>query len=331
MEKSGKQTKNWFKRMLNSLCCCTKQNKPKNIQIAKEKKDKYEKYEKIISKNSRKTKKIEKMAENTIIQEETEATQKTKQKEEDLKPKSYLKTQENFSNTHRMDLIDFMMAFKDAAEMRDETMFLAVKILDTYLENCTSQLDVMEISYAGVASLILAEKYNRRRNYKPIYEYLRELGCSYEHKLQLEMKIFKEIGFNLDFQLSYEFLHVYLLESTSIQSNLIGNYAEYILELALLNYDTRFYAESKLASAALYIAMHMNGQTWTKSMESITGYSLNDMGKIISILNRMLLNQWMDMDAEHLYKKYSTNERFRISEIMPRLTFDLFEPPTIQQ
>ena len=71
----------------------------------------------------------------------------------------------------------------------------------------------------------------------------------------------------------------------------------------------------------------MGKRNWTIAMETITGYSLNKMAKLVMILNRMLKIQWMDMDARYLHKIYSSEDRWKISEIMPRQTFDLFKSP----
>lgn len=269
-----------------------------------------------INENEQKTFHME-IVEGYLKHEETE-------EEENLMPKNYLNTQPNFSIGLRVDLIDSLFAIQDDTGMQDETVFLAVKILDTYLEN-TWNLDVADIFNSGVASLILAEKWHNRTSLKAIYRYLHWNGCNYEPEKQIEMDIFRKIGYKLHYQLSYEYLHTFLMEMKE-ECKIIARYAEYILKLALLNYETRFYADPELASAALYISLHMSERKWTTTMESITGYSLHNMGKIIMVLNSMLLIQWMDMDARSIHEIYSREELFKISEMMPKKTFELFKP-----
>lgn len=48
--------------------------------------------------------------------------------------------------------------------------------------------------------------------------------------------------------------------------------ARYILEFSLMDYETITLSDSKMASAALYMALRMNNKpSWDKSLEYYTG------------------------------------------------------------
>lgn len=65
--------------------------------------------------------------------------------------------------------------------------------------------------------------------------------------------------------------------------------ARYILELSLMEYHTIFYSESKIACAALYIALKMKHKTgWSQTLEYYSGYKLEDFLPIALDLNAML-------------------------------------------
>lgn len=65
--------------------------------------------------------------------------------------------------------------------------------------------------------------------------------------------------------------------------------ARYILELSLMEYHFIFVSESKMAAAALYLALkmkHISG--WTQTLEYYSGYKLDDFIAIVIELNLML-------------------------------------------
>ena len=65
--------------------------------------------------------------------------------------------------------------------------------------------------------------------------------------------------------------------------------ARYILELSLMEYHFIFVSESKIAAAALYLALKMkNISGWTPTLEYYSGYKLNDFVVIALELNAML-------------------------------------------
>lgn len=65
--------------------------------------------------------------------------------------------------------------------------------------------------------------------------------------------------------------------------------ARYILELSLMEYHMIFYSESKIACAALYLALMMkNISGWTPTLEYYSGYKLSDFFPIVLDLNSML-------------------------------------------
>jgi hypothetical protein len=65
--------------------------------------------------------------------------------------------------------------------------------------------------------------------------------------------------------------------------------ARYILEFSLMDYSTISYSDSKMAAAALFLALQMKDfGTWTATLEYYTGYKLSDFSNIVLILNEGL-------------------------------------------
>ena len=65
--------------------------------------------------------------------------------------------------------------------------------------------------------------------------------------------------------------------------------ARYILEYSLMDYTTISYSDSKMAAAALYLALKMKELgDWTTTLEYYTGYKLSDFRDIALALNEGL-------------------------------------------
>lgn len=65
--------------------------------------------------------------------------------------------------------------------------------------------------------------------------------------------------------------------------------ARYILEYSLMDYMTISLSDSKMAAAALFLALQMKDLgRWTKTLEYYTGYKVSDFTDVIKILNEGL-------------------------------------------
>lgn len=65
--------------------------------------------------------------------------------------------------------------------------------------------------------------------------------------------------------------------------------ARYVLELSLMEYQFIFVSESKIACAALFLALKMkNVSGWTPTLEYYSGYKLSEFKSIVIDLNAML-------------------------------------------
>ena len=65
--------------------------------------------------------------------------------------------------------------------------------------------------------------------------------------------------------------------------------ARYILEYSLMDYMKISLSDSKMAAAALFLALQMkNFGGWTETLEYYTGYKLSDFMDVVKILNEGL-------------------------------------------
>lgn len=81
--------------------------------------------------------------------------------------------------------------------------------------------------------------------------------------------------------------------------------ARYILESSLMDYSTIMFSDSKIAAAALFLALQMKDLGgWTPTLEYYTGYTLNDIKDIVIVLNQGLHKKHKDA-LQTVRNKYS--------------------------
>ena len=79
----------------------------------------------------------------------------------------------------------------------------------------------------------------------------------------MEMEVFKKLNFFVGFPISYRFLRRYALVSKMTMEQL--TLARYILETSLMDYELISEKDSKVAAAALLLAMRMKKMNWVRN------------------------------------------------------------------
>lgn len=102
------------------------------------------------------------------------------------------------------------------------------------------------------------------------FQYICDGAYQRREMILMEMTVFKEIGYDLGIPLSYRFLRRYArVNRIDMQ---VLTLARYILEFSLMDYSIVGLRDSKLACAALFIAMRMNNMPgWNKTLEFYSG------------------------------------------------------------
>lgn len=88
--------------------------------------------------------------------------------------------------------------------------------------------------------------------------------------IKMERTVFQTIGYDLGIPLSYRFLRRYARVNRVPMP--ILTLARFILETSLMEYNTVLMLDSKLACAALFIALRMNNKPgWNPTLEFYSG------------------------------------------------------------
>lgn len=198
----------------------------------------------------------------------------------------YMEKQVCLSRWMRALLVDWMVEVQESFELNHETLYLAVKLVDLYLTKITVGKETLQL--LGAASLFIASKYDER--IPPMVEdflYICDGAYMQRELIRMEMSILKVVDFDLGIPLSYRFLRRYARCAKVSMPTL--TLARYILEYSLMDYSTIMFSDSKMAAAALLLALQMKDLGgWTTTLEYYSGYKVDDIRDIVNLLNQGL-------------------------------------------
>ncbi|XP_044742083.1 G2/mitotic-specific cyclin-B3 isoform X2 [Chrysoperla carnea] len=234
-----------------------------------------------------------------------------KNRESHFQIRDYISKQPHINIHMRSLLVDWMVEVQESFELNHETLYLAVKLVDMYLNKIQVGKDVLQL--VGAASLFIASKYDERMP-PLIDDFLYICDGAYEKRqmLKMEMNVLKNCNFEMGIPLSYRFLRRYARCAKVKMPTL--TLARFILEYSLMDYTTITHSDSKLASAALYIALRMEKISgWTSTLEYYSGYQLEDFMPEVKLLNAYLHKPQKD-SLSTIRNKYSHKLFFEVAK-----------------
>ncbi|XP_050670415.1 G2/mitotic-specific cyclin-B3 isoform X2 [Leptidea sinapis] len=203
----------------------------------------------------------------------------------------YLQRMKGITSWMRALLVDWMVEVQESFELNHETLYLAVKLVDLYLTRSSKtkpekeHLTKEELQLLGAASLFIAAKFDER--IPPLVDdflYICDGAYTLSQLLRMEINILKVIDFDLGIPLSYRFLRRYARCARVSMPTL--TLARFVLEQCLLEYGLVSLPDSKVAAAALYLALRMKSIShWTPTLQYYTGYTLKDILPVALALN----------------------------------------------
>ncbi|KAG7207685.1 hypothetical protein KM043_009304 [Ampulex compressa] len=198
----------------------------------------------------------------------------------------YMEKQVCLSRFMRALLVDWMVEVQESFELNHETLYLAVKLVDLYLTKVTVGKETLQL--LGAATLFIASKYDER--IPPMVEdflYICDGAYTRKQLIRMEMNVLKVVDFDLGIPLSYRFLRRYARCVKVSMPTL--TLARYILEHSLMDYTTIMFSDSKIAAAALLLALQMKDLGgWTPTLEYYSGYKVDNIRDIVNVLNQGL-------------------------------------------
>jgi len=245
-----------------------------------------------------------------------------KTREAQFRLPDYISIQPEISKMMRAILVDWLVEVQESFELNHETLYTAVKILDSYMSKKVVQKEDLQL--VGATACLIACKIDER--IPPCLDdfvYVCDDAYSGTQIKDKERKVFEVVGFDLGYPLSYRFVRRYGRVCKATMPVL--TFARYVLETALLEYRFNVeISESKLAAAALVLAFKVNHieDTWVNTLAFYSGYTPRDLEKLVTDLFEML-KQYPKENLKTVRQKYSHRVFHEVALIPLPTTIDL--------
>jgi cyclin B len=195
---------------------------------------------------------------------------KAKESEAQVSP-SYMQTQQHINTKMRAILVDWLVDVGKKYKLRAETLFLAVQLIDRYLELNATQRPHLQL--VGATALMIAAKFEEV--YPPQikeFEYITDKAYTRDEILKMEVTILKSLSFNICCPTAISFLDKYQRVNGCAESHRC--LSQYLLELSLVEYKMVKYGPSHLAAASILLSNKLLRQpAWTSTLVQHTQLS----------------------------------------------------------
>nr|CAB3228881.1 cyclin-A2 [Phallusia mammillata] len=216
----------------------------------------------------------------------TEIFQHLRQAEQLHRPKTnYMRKQQDITAGMRAILVDWLVEVADEYKLHTETTHLAINYIDRFL----SQMAVLrgKLQLVGAAAMFLAAKFEEI--YPPDvgeFVYITDDTYTKRQVLRMEHLILKVLNFDVAVPTSNQYLKRYLKAAGADKKTEF--LAQYLCELALVEFDCIQYLPSMMAASAVCLASYtVNGKVWDETMEHYMQYELQDLVPCIKRLSEI--------------------------------------------
>nr|CAA71243.1 mitotic cyclin [Oxybasis rubra] len=225
--------------------------------------------------------------------------------EDESRVRDYMDSQPDINEKMRSILVDWLIEVHYKFELRQETLYLTINIIDRFLS--MKIVPRKELQLVGIASMLIACKYEEI--WAPeVNDFVQISDKAYvrEQVLCMEKTILGNLEWYLTVPTPYMFLTRYVKASVTLDSEM-ENMSYFFSELGMMNYSTTIkYPPSLLAASSVYTARCTlnNSPSWTETLKHYTGYSENQLLECA----RLLVSFHMAAPEGRLravYKKFS--------------------------
>ncbi|GAB2279749.1 G2/mitotic-specific cyclin-1 [Dionaea muscipula] len=184
----------------------------------------------------------------------------------------YMVQQLDINEKMRAILVDWLIEVHYKFELRDETLFLTVNIIDRFLER--QKVARKKLQLVGLIALLLACKYEEVS--VPVVDdliFISDNAYTRRDLLDMEKSMLNTLQFNLSTPTPYVFMRRFLKAAESDEK--LELLSSFLMELSLVEYEMLKYSPSQLAAAAVYTAQCTvyGFKHWNKTCQWHTNYS----------------------------------------------------------
>uniref|UniRef100_A0A8D8QAM9 G2/mitotic-specific cyclin-B2 n=1 Tax=Cacopsylla melanoneura TaxID=428564 RepID=A0A8D8QAM9_9HEMI len=218
---------------------------------------------------------------------------------------------------YRTILVDYLIDMQQQYNLFPETLFLAVYMLDKYLQ-LEPSVTKANLQCVGVAAMFLASKYEEIQM-PDVTEFaaMTENYVKVKDILAMEVLIVQKLGFDLSRPHPLAFLRRF--SKVAKAGKFCHIYAKYFIELALNDYNLVHERPSMIAAAVVYLA-HVANKTdmrgfWSRTLIHYTRYTEQQVMPVVYKLAKALMDNTDEEAPKYraVKDKYSKSNNCRIS------------------
>ncbi|XP_073459471.1 G2/mitotic-specific cyclin-B1 [Aquarana catesbeiana] len=231
----------------------------------------------------------------------------------------YLKGQEITGNM-RAILIDWLVQVHMRFKLLQETMFMAVSILDRFLQ--VNPVPKKSLQLAGVSAMFIASKYEEI--YCPTigdFSFVTDHTFTKSQIRNMEMQILTILKFDIGKPLPIHFLR--RASKIGEVDAALHTLAKYLIELAMVDYEMVHFPPSQVAAAAFCLSQKvLDGGEWTPTLQHYMSYSESSLIPVMRHLAKNVLKVNGGLTKfMSVRDKYARSQQMRIS-CLPQLNSD---------
>ncbi|KAI8475552.1 MAG: B type mitotic cyclin [Monoraphidium minutum] len=222
-------------------------------------------------------------------------------------PCDYMTSQVEVNEKMRSILIDWLIEVHLKFKLMPETLYLTCNLIDRYLSkrNVTRK----RLQLVGVTAMLIASKYEEI--WAPEvrdFVYISDKAYSREDILGCEKKMLEVLSYDLTVPTCYSFLARFK-KAASCDDARASQVAEYLVELALVDYAMLKTPLSLISAAALHAALLSSGaaDAYPRALRRHARYELKDVEPIARALVALAAKA-PDSSLKAVYKKYSSTK-----------------------
>ncbi|XP_004486936.1 G2/mitotic-specific cyclin S13-7-like isoform X2 [Cicer arietinum] len=232
--------------------------------------------------------------------------------EEESQIYDYMESQPEINMKMRTILVDWLVEIHLHFQLRTETLFLTINIIDRYLSLSDVPKKVLQL--VGICSMLIAIKFEEI-SHPEVNAFLDISANAYNRNqfISMERDIIQKLQWNFTVPTPYVFL-VRLIGASIVQDKEMEHLAFYIAELGLLHYHVFLYSSSNIAAAAVYSARCILNRIphWTQNLQILSGYCRHQIKDCAKLLVRIHANA-ADKKNQTVYFKFLNSNKGHIA------------------
>lgn len=228
----------------------------------------------------------------------------------------YTDMQTDITTRMRMILIDWMIEVHSKYEMRLETLYLTVNLIDRYLSKV--QIKRTRLQLVGVVAMFIASKFEEI-NPPELHQwvYICDRAYTNEDILITECKMLTSLSFQVSVPTAAHFFE--FLEKANDCDGIHRSLAQYLLELGLLDSRMLQYSPSHVVAAALLLSNELlqHSPVWPESMAQQSRHSEESLSNCARELWELLEADRAGAGGElqAVHKKFSAKDKYAVATL----------------